>query len=66
MDPLLRWAVRQGIITEGQAQDADALGDGLATRVMAGELTVQQAGELAAKQGLSDGAAIKRARERKP
>lgn len=62
LDPLLRWAVDQGLITEAQALDVDAMADGLASRVVEGELSVTEAGELAGKQGISDAIARKRGR----
>ncbi len=66
LDPWLRAAVRAGLMTEQQALDADAFGDGLVQRVKDGELTIEQAEALAAKQGTADALAVNRARERKP
>lgn len=63
LDPLLRELVQQGFLTEAQALDVDALADGLADRVRTGELTVDAAGEFAAKQGAADALAWRRKRK---
>lgn len=62
LDPNLRLAVAIGLLTPEQAFDADAFADGLTARVASGELTEDEAVELAAKQGAADGEAFKRAK----
>lgn len=52
LDPFLRAAVRAGRMTEEQARDVDAIIDGLATRIRAGELTHEQVSVLE-KQALA-------------
>lgn len=52
-------------MTEAQARDVDALADGLATRLGAGELTEAQANEIAGATAVRDGLAFNRARARR-
>lgn len=60
LDPRLRAAIRQGLMTEAQARDVDALADGLAQQIIDGDLTVEEAGRRAAEQGARDAMARKR------
>ncbi len=62
LEPNLRHVVALGLMTPEQAFDADAFADGLAARVSSGELTLEEAVTLAAKQGAADGQAFKRAK----
>ena len=63
--PILRQAVRCGLLTLEQAFDVDALADGLVAQVVAGELTEEQATERAARQAVADGEAMLAARRRR-
>ena len=63
--PILRQAVRSGLLTLEQAFDVDALADGLVAQVVAGELTEEQATERAARQAVADGEAMLAARRRR-
>lgn len=63
LDPRLRLMVQCGLMTEQQARDVDAFADGLCARIAAGELTVEEAGALAAKQGTEDAVRYKRGRK---
>ncbi len=65
LDPNLRLAVSLGLMTPEQAFDADAFADGLTARVASGELTENEAAELAAKQGEADGQAFQRAKAKR-
>lgn len=65
LDPALQWAVSTGLMTLAQAQDVEALADGLVERVARGELTRDEASEFATAQGESDGLARLRARKAK-
>ena len=65
LDPLLRAAIRSGAMTEAEARDVDAFADGIVARVREGQLTVEQAAELARRQGTQDALARNRARGRK-
>jgi len=62
LDLLLRAAVASGLMTEAQARDVDAFADGLARRILDGELTEAEAHALAAAQAITDAKAQKRGR----
>lgn len=64
LPPTLQFAIASGIVSEGQARDVDAFGDGLADRVISGELTLAQAGEITSAAAVRDGQAVNRARAR--
>lgn len=64
--PSLRFAIESGIMSTGQARDLDAFADGLVARERAGELTHEQALELAGAAAVRDGEAFNRARARAP
>jgi hypothetical protein len=65
LDPILQGAIASGIMTEAQARDLDAFADGLVARGRAGELTEEQASELARAAAQRDGEAVNRARARR-
>lgn len=62
--PILRQAVRCGLLTLEQAFDVDALADGLVAQVAAGEMTEEQAVERAQRQAYTDAKALLAARRR--
>jgi hypothetical protein len=61
---LLLAAVELGHMSEQEARDLEAFADGLDARVIEGELTAEQAGNIGAAQAVRDGEAILRARAR--
>lgn len=65
MAPMLETAIAAGIITEGQARDADAYADRLASQIVSGELTIEQARAQADRDATRDGEAIRRSRARR-
>jgi hypothetical protein len=65
LDPLLQQAIAAGVMTEAQARDVDALADGLCARGRAGEITEEQAHQLAREAAQRDGEAFNRARARR-
>jgi hypothetical protein len=60
--PVLRFAIESGIMSEGQARDLDAFGDGIDARLRAGELTEEQAQALTEATAIRDAQAVNRAR----
>jgi len=65
LDPLLQRAMALGVMSEAQARDVDAFADGLCARGRAGEITEEQAHELARAAAQRDGEAVNRARARR-
>lgn len=59
IEPILDAAVRAGLIPRDFAEAADAFAEELATKVCAGELTVEEANRLAEQRALTDAAAAK-------
>jgi hypothetical protein len=64
LDPLLQRAIAAGVMSEAQARDVDALADGITARLLAGEITEEQAQALAEWAAVRDGQAVNRARAR--
>jgi hypothetical protein len=62
---MLERAIEAGIITEAQARDADAYADGLASRIVSGDLSIEQARAQAERDASRDGTAIRASRARR-